>query len=131
MPVPFTVMDGMTVVPPFEIRCDYSCLTLLVLLLIIGWYASSAKSHPNLSSFFGWIYCRSQDGVKRDDDNNNDNNNDNPNNTNEDGFTILKETVMYNGWKTIVNRQIRMRNGKVGDFDVRILLFCVEVYTKR
>ena len=37
---------------------------------------------------------------------------------NEDGFTILEEKLMYSGWRTIVRRKIRMRNGKVVDFDV-------------
>jgi hypothetical protein len=35
-----------------------------------------------------------------------------------DAFTILDETPMYSGWRTIVKRKVRMRNGKVVDFDV-------------
>lgn len=35
-----------------------------------------------------------------------------------DAFTILDETLMYSGWRTIVKRKVRMRNGKVVDFDV-------------
>lgn len=36
----------------------------------------------------------------------------------QDGFTILEETLVYSGWRTIVQRKVKMRNGKVVDFDV-------------
>lgn len=38
-------------------------------------------------------------------------------NTN-DSFEILEEKVVYSGWRTIVQRMIRLRNGKVANFDV-------------
>jgi NUDIX domain len=47
--------------------------------------------------------------------------------TTNDGFTILEETLMYSGWRTIVKRKVRMRNGKVVDFDVSVY----EVYWSR
>jgi hypothetical protein len=37
--------------------------------------------------------------------------------THED-FEILDEKLVYSGWRTITQRKIRMRNGKVADFDV-------------
>lgn len=37
-----------------------------------------------------------------------------------DGFEILEETLAYSGWRTIVQRKVKMRNGKVVDFDVRV-----------
>ena len=35
-----------------------------------------------------------------------------------DGFEILEEKLAYSGWRTIVQRTVRMRNGKIADFDV-------------
>lgn len=34
------------------------------------------------------------------------------------GFEILKETIVYSGWRTILRRRVRMRNGKTADFDL-------------
>ena len=34
------------------------------------------------------------------------------------GFEILGETIVYSGWRTIVQRRVRMRNGKTADFDL-------------
>lgn len=34
------------------------------------------------------------------------------------GFEILEEKIVYSGWRTIVQRKVRMRNGKIVDFDV-------------
>ena len=33
-------------------------------------------------------------------------------------FEIIKETVVYSGWRTITQRKVRMRNGHVVDFDL-------------
>jgi 8-oxo-dGTP pyrophosphatase MutT (NUDIX family) len=33
-------------------------------------------------------------------------------------FEILGETVVYSGWRTILQRKVQMRNGKVVDFDL-------------
>ena len=34
------------------------------------------------------------------------------------GFEIIDEKTVYSGWRTILNRKVRMRNGKVVDFDL-------------
>ena len=39
--------------------------------------------------------------------------------TKRDGFEVLDESVVYSGWRTIVQRKVKMRNGNVVDFDVR------------
>lgn len=36
-----------------------------------------------------------------------------------DGFEIMDEKLVYSGWRTIIQRQIKMRNGKIVEFDVR------------
>jgi ADP-ribose pyrophosphatase YjhB (NUDIX family) len=37
---------------------------------------------------------------------------------NEKDFEILDEKTVYSGWRTIVQRKVRMRNNKVVDFDL-------------
>jgi ADP-ribose pyrophosphatase YjhB (NUDIX family) len=34
------------------------------------------------------------------------------------GFEIIDEKIVYSGWRTILQRKVRMRNGKVVDFDL-------------
>jgi len=33
-------------------------------------------------------------------------------------FEILDKTIVYNGWRTILQHRVRMRNGKTADFDL-------------
>lgn len=55
-----------------------------------------------------------------------------------DDFEILDETVAYSRWRTIVQRKVRMRNGKVVDFDLvgvktgegAVLVFAYDTKTK-
>lgn len=35
-----------------------------------------------------------------------------------EGFEILGDRIVYSGWRTITQRKVRMRNGKIVDFDV-------------
>lgn len=54
------------------------------------------------------------------------------------GFQILGETVAYSRWRTIVQRKVKMRNGKVVDFDLvgvktgesAVLVFAFDTKTK-
>lgn len=58
----------------------------------------------------------------------------------EDGdtFEILDETVAYSGWRTITKRKVRMRNGKIVNFDLvgvksgdgAVLIFAWDTKTK-
>ncbi|KAL3937139.1 MAG: hypothetical protein SGBAC_007677, partial [Bacillariaceae sp.] len=53
-------------------------------------------------------------------------------------FEILDETVAYSRWRTIVQRKVKMRNGKVVDFDLvgvktgdaAVLVFAFDTKTK-
>ncbi|OEU08442.1 hypothetical protein FRACYDRAFT_229133 [Fragilariopsis cylindrus CCMP1102] len=40
------------------------------------------------------------------------------NNENKNNFEIIDEKTVYSGWRTIVQRKVRMRNNKVVDFDL-------------
>jgi hypothetical protein len=53
-------------------------------------------------------------------------------------FEILDETVVYSGWRTMIQRLVRMRNGKVVNFDLvgqkndagAVLIFAWDTKTK-
>lgn len=53
-------------------------------------------------------------------------------------FEILDETLVYSGWRTIVQRKVKMRNGKVVDFDLvgvktgeaAVMVFAFDTKTK-
>ncbi|CAJ1958828.1 unnamed protein product [Cylindrotheca closterium] len=53
-------------------------------------------------------------------------------------FEILDEKIAYSGWRTIVQRKVKMRNGKVVDFDLvgvktgdaAVLVFAFDTKTK-
>ena len=45
-------------------------------------------------------------------------NNSDSNNENKNNFEIIDEKTVYSGWRTIVQRKVRMRNNKVVDFDL-------------
>eukprot|EP00537_Pseudo-nitzschia_pungens_P011471 CAMPEP_0172392224 /NCGR_PEP_ID=MMETSP1061-20121228/8419_1 /TAXON_ID=37318 /ORGANISM="Pseudo-nitzschia pungens, Strain cf. pungens" /LENGTH=287 /DNA_ID=CAMNT_0013123021 /DNA_START=81 /DNA_END=940 /DNA_ORIENTATION=+ len=73
------------------------------------------------------------------DDNDNDNDNDNPDNNDSGGsFEILGEETVYHGWRTVLRRTVRMRNGRVVDFDLvgqttgeaAVLVFAWDTRTK-
>jgi hypothetical protein len=59
-------------------------------------------------------------------------------NNDESSFEILEETVAYSGWRTITQRKVRMRNGKIVDFDLvgvktgpgAVLVFAWDTKTK-
>lgn len=40
----------------------------------------------------------------------------------QDDFEILEDKVVYNGWRTITQRTVRMRNGKIVTFDVSLFV---------
>lgn len=42
---------------------------------------------------------------------------------NHEDFEILEDKVVYSGWRTITQRTVRMRNGKVVTFDVSFFLW--------
>ena len=53
-------------------------------------------------------------------------------------FEILEDTIAYSGWRTITKRKVRMRNGKIVDFDLvgvktgggAVLIFAWDTKTK-
>jgi hypothetical protein len=56
----------------------------------------------------------------------------------ESSFEIMEETVAYSRWRTITQRKVRMRNGKIVDFDLvgvktgpgAVLVFAWDTKTK-
>jgi ADP-ribose pyrophosphatase YjhB (NUDIX family) len=58
--------------------------------------------------------------------------------TEEESFQILKETIAYSRWRTILQRKVQMRNGKIVDFDLvgvktgegAVLIFAWSTHTK-
>ncbi|KAG7370916.1 hypothetical protein IV203_019486 [Nitzschia inconspicua] len=53
-----------------------------------------------------------------DPNNNNNNETNSVSAVNYGSFEILDETIVYSGWRTILQRKVQMRNGKVVDFDL-------------
>ena len=45
-----------------------------------------------------------------------------------DDFEILEDKVVYSGWRTVTQRKVRMRNGKVVTFDVSFSFFGGRIY---
>lgn len=41
--------------------------------------------------------------------------------TTNDDIEILEEKVVYKNWRTIIQRNVRLRNGKIVNFDVRTI----------
>ena len=72
--------------------------TLVASLLTILWTRWASGTHQSSNTLF---QVRGGDG----------------------GFDIVDEEVVYRGWRTITRRKIRMRNGQIFDFDVRMEVF--------
>lgn len=79
---------------------SYSLRWMLPFLLLLHWLKEAHSSNPHRS--FLQTLLRGGDEKES---------------SNED-FQILEEKLVYSGWRTITQRKVRMRNGKVVDFDV-------------
>jgi hypothetical protein len=89
---------------------SWSVVVVLVFLQFVSEVNSSASTSSN--SWFSRTLAQ-RGGHDEDASNNNNNNNNN-------AFEILEEKVAYSGWRTVTQRTVRMRNGKVVDFDVSL-----------
>jgi hypothetical protein len=74
----------------------------LILLLVIVCFSGSTRSYSPLPNQSKGLELRGGD----------------QNDSSPDGFEILEETIAYSGWRTLIQRTVRMRNGKIVNFDV-------------
>ncbi len=82
-------------------------ITCSLLFLLLGFFFVEAavrdKQSHSSTSFIRGLFRRGGDGGLPEE---------------QDGFQILEERLAYSGWRTIIKRKVRMRNGKIVDFDV-------------
>jgi hypothetical protein len=77
-------------------------ISLILLLVVICFSGSTYSYSPRRNQFKG-LELRGGDQI---DD------------SSSDEFEILEETVAYSGWRTLIQRTVRMRNGQIANFDV-------------
>jgi hypothetical protein len=75
----------------------------LILLLMVVCFSATTQSYSPLRNQLLGLELRGGD----------------QNNSSSDGFEILEESVAYSGWRTLIQRTVRMRNGQIANFDVR------------
>jgi hypothetical protein len=96
---------------------SWSVVVVLLFLQFVSGVNSSASTSPN--SWFSRTLAQ-RGGGHEDASNNNNNNN---------AFEILEEKVVYSGWRTVTQRTVQMRNGKVADFDVSLRYSTTRYFT--
>ena len=74
----------------------------LILILVIICFSGITHSYSPQQKKFNGLEMRGGD----------------QNDSSSDGFEILEETVAYSGWRTLIQRTVRMRNGQIVNFDV-------------